>query len=183
MVALLKSSELPRFQRYVEAVCSLAMYLIGSFIALMSALYIGHKSSYYAGMTLTLIAVGVFVPIGPLHVFVTSTAIYFTFLALLIVLDPTPLADWDWTVFAANSIFLLSTATTVTVGAFFNRRLRRRLSTPRSPRSRPTRSCAGSTSGSTRTTRRSRRRTARSRRPTAPRVSSSTTCRTSCGPR
>ncbi|MCY1061865.1 HD domain-containing phosphohydrolase [Nannocystis sp. SCPEA4] len=127
MIALLKLSQRPAYQRYVESICGLAMYLIGSFMGLMSALNLGHKSHYYAGITLTLIAVGVFVPIGPLHVLVTSTAVYFTFVALLFALDPVPLAEWDWTVFAANSIFLISTATTVTVGAYFNRRLRRRL--------------------------------------------------------
>ncbi|MDC0674842.1 ATP-binding response regulator, partial [Nannocystis radixulma] len=127
MIALLKLSQHPAYQRYVESICGLAMYLIGSFMGLMSALNLGHKSHYYAGITLTLIAVGVFVPIGPLHVLVTSTAVYFTFVALLFALDPVPLAEWDWTVFAANSIFLISTATTVTVGAYFNRRLRRRL--------------------------------------------------------
>lgn len=127
MVGLLKFSQRPRYQRYVEGVCALAMYLIGSFMGLMSALNLGHKSHYYAGITLTLIAVGVFVPIGPLHVLVTSTAVYLTFVGLLVALDPMPLAQWDWSVFAANSIFLISTATTVTVGAYFNRRLRRRL--------------------------------------------------------
>lgn len=127
MIALLKFSERPRFQRYVEDVCALAMYLIGSFMGLMSALNLGHKSHYYAGISLTLVAVGVLVPIGPLHVLITATAVYLTFLGLLFALDAVPLIDWDWTVFAANSIFLISTATTVTVGAYFNRRLRRRL--------------------------------------------------------
>ncbi|WAS90417.1 hypothetical protein [Nannocystis punicea] len=88
MIGLLKFSERPRYQRYVEGVCALAMYLIGSFMGLMSALNLGHKSHYYAGITLTLVAVGVFVPIGPLHVLVTSTAVYLTFVALLLALDP-----------------------------------------------------------------------------------------------
>ena len=126
MVALLKSSELPRFQGYVEAVCSLAMYLIGSFMGLMSALNLGHKSPYYAGITLTLIAVGVFVPIGRSRLrHLDRDLLHLPGAADRARSDP--LADWDWTVFAANSIFLLSTATTVTVGAYFNRRLRRRL--------------------------------------------------------
>lgn len=127
MVALLKLSEAPRFQRHVEAICTFAMYLVGSFMGLMSAMNLGHKSPYYAGISLTLVCIGVFVPVGPWHVLVTSAAIYVTFCALLAWLDPVPIGEWDGVVFAANSIFLLSTATTVTVGAFFTRRLRRRV--------------------------------------------------------
>jgi len=127
MIALLKLSEAPRFQRHVESICTFAMYLVGSFMGLMSALNLGHKSPYYAGISLTIVCIGVFVPVGPWHVLATSAAIYITFCGLLAWLDPVPLAQWDGVVFAANSIFLLSTATSVTVGAYFNRRLRRRV--------------------------------------------------------
>jgi response regulator RpfG family c-di-GMP phosphodiesterase/signal transduction histidine kinase len=127
LLTLLRLSDLPRFKPHVEMMCSVGAYLVGAFMALMSALNLGHQSHYYAGISLTLVAVGVLVPLGPWHMLAISATIYVTFCALLVALDATPLSDWNWTVFAANSIFLLSTATTVTVGAYFNRRLRRRV--------------------------------------------------------
>ena len=81
--ALLKLSEAPRFQRHVESICTFAMYLVGSFMGLMSALNLGHKSPYYAGISLTIVCIGVFVPVGPWHVLATSAAIYITFCGLL----------------------------------------------------------------------------------------------------
>jgi len=127
MFVLVQISERPRVRPYVEAMCMVSMFLVALFMGLMSALNLGHQSPYYAGISLTVVAVGVLVPVRPFSIGVTSLAIYVAFCALLFAMDPTPLADWNWTVFAANSIFLLSTATTVTVGAYFNRRLRRQV--------------------------------------------------------
>ena len=55
-----------------------------------------------------------------------AATIFVSFLVFLSFLDPTPLADWNWNVFVANSIFLIVTAAVVVIGAFINRRLRRR---------------------------------------------------------
>lgn len=127
MFALVQISERPKVRPYVEAMCMVSMFMVSLFMGLMSALNLGHQSPYYAGISLTVVAVGVLVPVRPFSIGVTSLAIYVAFCTLLFAMDPTPLAEWNWTVFAANSIFLLSTATTVTVGAYFNRRLRRQV--------------------------------------------------------
>jgi signal transduction histidine kinase/CheY-like chemotaxis protein len=102
----------------------LGAYSAGGVIALMSALYMGHESYYYAGMSLTLVAIGVLVPVGPVPWRHRRRPLRH-FVAFLL-LDPTPLAEWNWSVFIANSIFLIVTAAVVVIGAFINRRLRRR---------------------------------------------------------
>ena len=126
LYVLLRFSEHPRLLPRVELIAMVGASLTGGVIALMSALYMGHESYYYAGMSLTLVAVGILVPVGPTAIASASAAIFLSFLAFLSFLDPTPLADWNWNVFVANSIFLIVTAAVVVIGAFINRRLRRR---------------------------------------------------------
>jgi len=125
LLGLMRVSEHPRLARYVEVFTMFGAYAAGGMIALMSALNMGHQSYYYAGISLTLVAIGVLVPIGPLAVGVTAVALYVTYVVLLLLLDPIPLRDWVWSVFIANTIFLTVTAATVVIGAFFNHRLRR----------------------------------------------------------
>ena len=126
LYSMLRLSEHPRLVPHVEFIAMLGATATGGVIALMSALYMGHQSYYYAGMSLTLVAIGVLVPVGPSSIAAASAAIYFSFLLFLQILDPTPLALWDWNVFVANSIFFIVTAAVVVIGAFINRRLRRR---------------------------------------------------------
>jgi putative nucleotidyltransferase with HDIG domain len=126
LLALLRLSDIPRLSRYVETFTMLGAYSAGGVIALMSALYLGHESYYYAGISLTLVAIGVLVPIGPVAMATTTAALYVTYVVLLLLLDPIPLAQWRWSLFIANTIFLIVTGGSVTIGAYFNRRLRRR---------------------------------------------------------
>jgi len=126
LVGLLRLSEHPRLVPHVEFVAMLGASATGGVIALMSALYMGHESYYYAGMSLTLVAIGVLVPVGPLPIALTAAAIYLSFVVFLQLLDPVPLSRWNWNVFVANSIFLIVTAAVVVIGAYINRRLRRR---------------------------------------------------------
>ena len=126
LVGLLRLSEHPRLAPHVEFIAMLGASATGGVIALMSALYMGHESYYYAGMSLTLVAIGVLVPVGPLPIALTAAAIYFSFVLFLQLLDPVPLSEWNWNVFVANSIFLIVTAAVVVIGAYINRRLRRR---------------------------------------------------------
>ncbi len=126
LVGLLRLSEHPRLVPHVEFVAMLGASATGGVIALMSALYMGHESYYYAGMSLTLVAIGVLVPVGPLPIALTAAAIYLSFVLFLQLLDPLPLSEWNWNVFVANSIFLIVTAAVVVIGAYINRRLRRR---------------------------------------------------------
>ncbi|HEY0135360.1 MAG TPA: HAMP domain-containing sensor histidine kinase, partial [Nannocystis sp.] len=126
LVGLLRLSEHPRLAPHVELIAMIAASATGGVIALMSALYMGHQSYYYAGMSLTLVAIGVLVPVGPLPIALTAAAIYLSFVLFLQLLDPVPLSEWNWNVFVANSIFLIVTAAVVVIGAFINRRLRRR---------------------------------------------------------
>ena len=123
---LLRLSEHRRLLPHVELIAMIGAAATGGVIALMSALYMGHESYYYAGMSLTLVAVGILVPVGPASIAAAAAAIFVSFLVFLSFLDPTPLADWNWNVFVANSIFLIVTAAVVVIGAFINRRLRRR---------------------------------------------------------
>ncbi len=126
LMGLLRLSEHPRLAAHVEFVAMLGASATGGVIALMSALYMGHQSYYYAGMSLTLVAIGVLVPVGPGPIAATAAAIYLSFVLFLWILDPVPLSSWDWNVFVTNSIFLIVTAAVVVIGAFINRRLRRR---------------------------------------------------------
>ena len=123
---LLRLSEHRRLLPHVELIAMIGAAATGGVIALMSALYMGHESYYYAGMSLTLVAVGILVPVGPASIAGAAATIFVSFLVFLSFLDPTPLADWNWNVFVANSIFLIVTAAVVVIGAFINRRLRRR---------------------------------------------------------
>ena len=126
LVLLLRLSEHRRLLPHVELIAMVGAAATGGVIALMSALYMGHESYYYAGMSLTLVAVGILVPVGPASIAGAAATIFVSFLVFLSFLDPTPLADWNWNVFVANSIFLIVTAAVVVIGAFINRRLRRR---------------------------------------------------------
>jgi response regulator RpfG family c-di-GMP phosphodiesterase/signal transduction histidine kinase len=126
LLALLRLSDIPRLSRHVETFTMLGAYSAGAVIALMSALYLGHESYYYAGISLTLVAIGVLVPIGPVAMATTTAALYVTYVCLLLLIDPTPVAQWRWSLFIANTIFLTVTGGSVTIGAYFNRRLRRR---------------------------------------------------------
>ena len=126
LVGLLRLSVHPRLVPHVEFLAMLGASATGGVIALMSALYMGHESYYYAGMSLTLVAIGVLVPVGPLPIALTAAAIYLSFVLFLQLLDPVPLSAWNWNVFVANSIFLIVTAAVVVIGAYINRRLRRR---------------------------------------------------------
>ncbi len=126
LVALLRLSDIPRLSRHVETFTMLGAYSAGGVIALMSALYLGHESYYYAGISLCLVAIGVLVPIGPVAMATTTAALYITYVVLLLLLDPIPVAQWRWSLFIANTIFLTVTGGSVTIGAYFNRRLRRR---------------------------------------------------------
>jgi len=125
LVGLLRLSEHPRLVPHVEFIAMLGAAATGGVIALMSALYMGHQSYYYAGMSLTLVAIGVLVPVGPLPIALTAAAIYLSFVLFLQILDPVPLSEWNWNVFVVNSIFLIVTAAVVVIGAYINRRLRR----------------------------------------------------------
>jgi putative nucleotidyltransferase with HDIG domain len=111
--------------RHVALFTGIGAYAAGAMFALMSARYLGHTSYYYAGMTITLVAIGVLVPVGPLVMGITGTAIFATYLLLLATLDPIPFAQWDWSVFLTNSVFTFATAAVITVGAYINRHLRR----------------------------------------------------------
>jgi signal transduction histidine kinase len=64
----------PAPARRVETFAMIGAYLTGGAIALMSALYMGHESYYYAGMSLTLVAIGVLVPVGPLQMLGAAAA-------------------------------------------------------------------------------------------------------------
>lgn len=125
LFTLLRVSQHPRLAPHVEFIAMIGAASTGGVIALMSALYMGHESYYYAGMSLTLVAIGVLVPVGPASLAGAALAIYLSFIVFLQFLDPTPLADWNWNVFVANSIFLIVTAAVVVIGAFINHRLRR----------------------------------------------------------
>jgi len=126
LFALLRLSEHPRLAGHVESFAMIGACATGGIIALMSALYMGHESYYYAGMSLTLVAIGVLVPVGPLPLAIAAAAIYLSFVVFLMVIDPRPLVDWNWSVFLTNSIFLIVTGSVVVIGSFINRRLRRR---------------------------------------------------------
>jgi len=126
LFALLRLSEHKRFAAHVEAFAMTGACATGIIIALMSALYMGHESYYYAGMSLTLVAIGVLVPVGPLALAVAAAAIYVAFAVFLLLVDPRPLVEWNWSVFLTNSIFLIVTAAVVVIGSFINGRLRRR---------------------------------------------------------
>lgn len=126
LFSLLRVSEHPRFAAHIELFAMIGACATGGIIALMSALYMGHESYYYAGMSLTLVAIGVLVPVGPLPLAIAAATIYLLFIVFLQVIDPRPLADWNWSVFVTNSIFLIVTAAVIVIGAFINRRLRRR---------------------------------------------------------
>ena len=126
LFGLMRLSEHPRLVPHVEFVAMLGASSTGGVIALMSALYLGHQSYYYAGMSLTLVAIGVLVPVGPGPIAGAAITIYLSFLLFLQVFDPLPLGQWDWNVFVANSIFFIVTAAVVVIGAYINRRLRRR---------------------------------------------------------
>lgn len=126
LFALLRLSEHPRLAGRVETLAMVGACATGGIIALMSALYMGHESYYYAGMSLTLVAIGVLVPVGPLALATAATAIYVSFVAFLLLVDPRPLIEWNWSVFITNSIFLIVTAAVVVIGSFINGRLRRR---------------------------------------------------------
>ena len=94
LVALLRLSDIPRLSRHVETFTMLGAYSAGGVIALMSALYLGHESYYYAGISLCLVAIGVLVPIGPVAMATTTAALYITYVLLLLLLDPIPLPQW-----------------------------------------------------------------------------------------
>ncbi len=125
LYALLRLSEHPRFAGHIELFAMIGAVATGGIIALMSALYQGHQSYYYAGMSLTLVAIGVLVPVGPVALAIAAAAIYVLFVVFLQVLDPRPLIEWNWSVFLTNSIFLIVTAAVVVIGSFINNRLRR----------------------------------------------------------
>jgi response regulator RpfG family c-di-GMP phosphodiesterase/signal transduction histidine kinase len=125
LLGLLRLSHTPRLGRHVALFTGLGAYAAGAMFALMSGLYLGHTSYYYAGMSITLVAIGVLVPVGPMVMGVTGAGIFATYLLLLVLLDPIPLSRWDWSVFLTNSIFTIATAAVVTVGAYINHRLRR----------------------------------------------------------
>jgi len=125
LFALLRLSEHPRLAGRVETFAMIGAVATGGIIALMSALYMGHESYYYAGMSLTLVAIGVLVPVGPLALAIAAAAIYIAFFVFLLLVDPRPLIEWHWSVFLTNSIFLVVTAAVVVIGSFINGRLRR----------------------------------------------------------
>lgn len=123
LVILLRVSE--RWSRAVHASAILGTYLVGAAIALMSALYGGHQSFYYAGMNVVILAIGLLVPFRPLHMLSCSMAVYATYVVLTLALDPVPFVEWKWGIFLSNLIFLVVTGTVVTIGAYVNRTLRR----------------------------------------------------------
>jgi response regulator RpfG family c-di-GMP phosphodiesterase/signal transduction histidine kinase len=123
LIALLRAA-----QRWPAAVYPAALfgtYLAGGAIALMSALYGGHQSFYYAGMNVVILAIGLLVPFRPLQMLGCSFAVYATYVALSLALDPVPPSEWRWGLFLSNLVFLVATGAVVTIGAYVNRSLRR----------------------------------------------------------
>ncbi|MEZ4448359.1 MAG: ATP-binding protein [Nannocystaceae bacterium] len=123
LVVLLRIAQLWRSALYPAAM--LATYLTGSAIALMSALYGGHTSFYYAGINVVILSIGLLVPFGPLPMAACSLAVFLTYVGLTIGLDPIPITEWDWGIFLSNSVFVAATGAVVTIGAYVKRVLRR----------------------------------------------------------
>ena len=113
-----------RDRRFIVPASMMGTYVAGTTIGLMSA-YLGHSTFYYAGMNVVILAIGLLVPMAPWSMFSASVMVYFSFAALTVALDPTPLIEWNWGLFISNSVFVLTTAIVVTVGAYVNRLLRR----------------------------------------------------------
>ncbi len=113
-----------RDRRWIVPASMMGTYVAGTTIGLMSA-YLGHATFYYAGMNVVILAIGLLVPMAPWSMFSASLMVYFSFAALTVALDPLPLSQWNWGLFISNSVFVLTTAIVVTVGAYVNRLLRR----------------------------------------------------------
>jgi len=113
-----------RGRRWIVPASMMGTYVAGTTIGLMSA-YLGHSTFYYAGMNVVILAIGLLVPMAPWSMFSASVMVYLSFAALTVALDPLPLTEWNWGLFISNSVFVLTTAIVVTVGAYVNRLLRR----------------------------------------------------------
>lgn len=115
-----------RRERWLFPVTMVSCYVTGASIALMSALFDGHQSYYYAGMNLVLLGMSMLVPFGPKLMLASSISIYLTYILLCLTLDARPLDEWQWHLFLNNLFFCFSTGAIVTLGAYFSHYLRRK---------------------------------------------------------
>ena len=126
LIVMLRVAQRPGAARYVHAITMLGIFVAGGSIALMSALFMGHESYYYAGMNLVILAIGIMIPFGPWRMLAGSTLVYLTYVLLCLLLDEVPLQDWKWNIFLNNMIFCIGTGAVVTLGAYISHFLRRR---------------------------------------------------------
>ncbi|MCA9689601.1 MAG: response regulator [Myxococcales bacterium] len=126
LITLLRIALRPAAHRYVHAITMFGIFIAGGSISLMSAMFGGHESYYYAGMNLVLLAVGVLIPFGPLRMLTSASLVYLAYVLLTLWLDPTPPDEWKWNVFLNNMIFCVGTGAVVTLGAYVNTYLRRK---------------------------------------------------------
>ncbi len=126
LIIMLRVAQRPSAARYVHAITMLGIFVAGGSIALMSALFMGHESYYYAGMNLVILAIGIMIPFGPWRMLAGSTLVYLTYVLLCLLLDEVPLGQWKWSIFLNNMIFCIGTGAVVTLGAYISHFLRRK---------------------------------------------------------